>query len=69
MESFNNMTKTELLCEINKVKDTHDFLKKEIIDLLTVVKEAEEKINEKLVLLDNVEENYVDLMKEFTEKE
>lgn len=71
MESFNKysgLTDIQLNNKINEAKLWHDAIKKEIIDLTLIIEENEKLVNNKLELLENIEKNYVDLMKEMTER-
>ena len=68
MESFNKLTETQLLHEINKAKDNHESLKKEIVGITLDIEEKEKVVNDLLIKLENIERNYVGLIKEMTER-
>jgi len=57
------MTATELLHEINKLKELHESLKNEISILLNDINNKELLLNKKLKELDSIESNYVDYIK------
>ena len=57
-----------MLHEIDEAKKWHDAIKKEIIDITHTIEEQEKIANEKLVQLENIEKNYVDLMQELTSR-
>jgi len=69
MESYSNLTETELLREINKAKEWHEAIKREILTITTEIENLEKTANEKLQQLENIEKNYVDLMKEMSSRE
>jgi hypothetical protein len=56
------LTKTEILAQINNMKSKHELLKKEVFDLVESIKEGEEKINTKLKEIEELEIIYVDLI-------
>ena len=66
MESYNKLSDTELLHQINLTEESHETLKKESIDLTIEIEKLENLVNEKLENLEIVEKNYVDLMQEMT---
>lgn len=69
MESFNKysgLTETQLLYEINECKKWHDAIKKETIEITIEIEKLENLANEKIKNLENIEQKYVDLMKELT---
>jgi hypothetical protein len=68
MEDLSKCTPTELLKIGNDIKVKHDTLKQEIIDLSFEVEELERKINEKIVLLDELERNYVAVVEEIEKR-
>ena len=72
MESYNKYsghTEHELLHEINEAKKWHESTKKEIFGITHEIEELEKIVNEKLIQLENIEKNYVDLMKELTSRQ
>ena len=69
MESYSNLTDTELLHEINMSERDHQALKDEITRLTLQIEEYEKSVNNKLIGLETIEKTYVDLMKEMTSRE
>ncbi len=69
MESYSNLTETELLHEINKAKEWHEAIKREILTIANEIENLEKTANEKLQQLETIEKNYVDLMQEMTSRE
>ena len=69
MENLQKLTPIELLKMINDSQLEHERLKKEIIDHTYEVEILEKKINEKLVLLDVQEKQYVLLIEELNNRE
>lgn len=69
MESYSNLKDTELLREMEKCKELHETIKREIIEITTDIEEKEKIVNSKLEQLENVEKKYVDLIKEMTSRE
>ena len=53
---------------VNDVKARYDLLKKEVIDLTFESEVIEKKINERLVILEELEKNYVELMEEMSKR-
>jgi len=71
MEDITKKTPTELLVLVNKTKDAHDILKKEIIDNTYVIDELrklENDINLKIAELTKLEEFYVLLVGEMDKR-
>lgn len=68
MESYSNLKETELLREIDKCKEWHEAIKREIIEITTDIEEKEKIVNSKLEQLENVEKNYVGLLQEMTNR-
>ena len=68
MESYNNLTETQLLREVEKCKELHEVIKGEIIEITTDIEEKERIVNAKLENLEDIEKKYVDLMKEMTSR-
>ena len=69
MESYNKLTDTELLYQINDSKKWHEAIKKETIGLTLQIEEIEKIVNEKLKELEIIENKYVGLLKEMTSRE
>ena len=69
MESYNKLTDTELLYQINDSKKWHEEIKKETIGLTLQIEEIEKIVNEKLKELEIIENKYVGLLKEMTSRE
>lgn len=61
-------TPTELLHLINKIKIQHEELKNEVGNLLNEVNEKEILINKKLKEIELVENNYVKLIEELSNR-
>ena len=68
MENLSGHTATQLLKMVNDVKVRYDLLKKEVIDLTFESEIIEKKINERLVILEELEKNYVELMEEMSRR-
>lgn len=66
MESYSNLKETELLREIDKCKERHETIKKEIIEITIDIEEKEKIVNSKLEYLENTEKIYVGLLQEMT---
>jgi uncharacterized coiled-coil DUF342 family protein len=66
MEDYSKYTPIELLKIGNDIKTKHDALKQEIVDYSFQIEELEKLINEKLVLLDELEKNYVVIIEKIT---
>jgi predicted nucleic acid-binding Zn-ribbon protein len=72
MESYNkysDYSEHQLLFEIEQAKKWHEAIKKEIVDITIEIEKLEKIANEKLKNLENIEKNYVDLMKELTNRQ
>jgi len=69
MENLKEKTPTELLKIGNDVKAMHDKLKLEIINDTIIVDELSKKINDKLIQLNKLEENYVLVVEEINNRE
>ena len=72
MESFNKNsghTEHQLLHDIGEAKKWHEAIKAEIIGITNEIEGLEKIVNEKLVHLENIEKDYVDLMKELTNRQ
>ena len=68
MEDLSKYTPTELLKMGNDIKAKHDALKQEIIDHSFELEVLENKINEKIIILDELERNYVALVEEIEKR-
>ena len=66
MESYNNLTETELLDKIRISERDHEALKQEMLKLTYVIEEHEKLYNERIEKLEGIEKEYVDLMKELS---
>lgn len=69
MKDFKDMTPIELNVLVNKAKENHDIVKKNIYGLLDEIKNMEDQINSKLKNLETLESNYVELMSALMEKQ
>lgn len=61
---MNELTPTELLLEINKLKATHDSLKLEVVELINIIDDTTKEINIKLDKIRIVEKSYIELIEE-----
>ena len=68
MEDLTKYTPTELLNMVNSVEVKHNLIKQEIIDHSIEVDELEEKMNNKLLILDELEKNYIALIEEMNNR-
>jgi SMC interacting uncharacterized protein involved in chromosome segregation len=68
MENLNQYTTIELNKMINDIKVKHDALKQEIINHTLEIDEIEETINKKIVVLEELEKNYIALIEEITNR-
>jgi len=68
MEDLDKYTPIELNKMINDVKLKYDTLKQEIIDHTFEIDELDKKINEKLVIVTELEKNYIELVEEITSR-
>jgi len=55
------MTAEEILWEIQKVKKNHEKEKKSLVDLTYEAEEIEKKVNDKILLIKELEKKYVEL--------
>lgn len=76
MEELSKYTPTQILKMINDSKDSHEKLKREIIDdtyifddLEKKIKELEININKKINTLHTIEKNYVALIEELNNRD
>jgi hypothetical protein len=68
MNELENFTTTELLKYINDTKISHDTLKEEIVNLTLEVDNLGLEINQKLIDLKEIEDNYIILVEEFSKR-
>jgi hypothetical protein len=68
MEDLSGLTPTQLLKISNDIVAQHETLKNEIISLTYESDELNKKINEKLVILDMLEKNYVIIAEEINKR-
>lgn len=67
MEDLNKYTKIELQKMGNDVKAKHDKLKDELIADTYEMEELEKRINKKVMLMQELEENYVKIVEKIVE--
>ena len=60
-------TPTEALVNLNKINERYLFIKQEIYKLLDEENKIREKINNYLIEIEEMENNYVDLMGDLTQ--
>jgi len=68
MANLKEYTETELLKFINDAERDHNDKKEVIKKVLTEYKEVEEKLNNEINLLDDIEVRYVTLMEELSSR-
>ena len=68
MENLKEYTPTELLKMLNDIATKHDLLKKEIISTSYQLEKIEKEIKTKLILLDELEKNYIEIIENLKEK-
>lgn len=68
MENLEQYTPIELLKILNDVKSEHDKLKIEILDNTNQVDMLDKKINDDLILLGELEKNYIELIEEINNR-
>jgi hypothetical protein len=68
MENLSGYTPTQLLKMSNDIVAKHALIKKEIIDASYQAEELEKSINEKLMLMDELEKNYVTIVEEMNKQ-
>lgn len=68
MEDYKKYTPIELNKMINDVKEKHDTLKQEIITHTIEIDDLEKKINEKILVIDELEKTYIELIEEITSR-
>ena len=64
MRDLTKYPATELLKQINDAKKDHETTKKIIIDFSFDLDKIQEKINENIIKLNEIEKNYVELIEE-----
>ena len=67
MEDLSKYTPIELQKMGNDIKAQHDALKNEIIDDTYEMEKLEKRINEKVLLLEELEKNYVKIIEKLVE--
>jgi hypothetical protein len=68
MKNLSGHTATELLKMSNDIATRHEHLKREVIELTFESDLLEKKINEKLLEIEELEKNYVELMEEMSKR-
>ena len=68
MEKLKKFTSIELLSLVNECKKNHENLKKELLELNDEIKNKTNLINLKLKNLEEIEKNYVLIMKEMVDR-
>lgn len=68
MEDLSIYTPTELLKLINDAKNKHEFLKKELIEILAEYEKWEVLVNEKIEKINECESKYVLLIEEMSKR-
>ena len=68
MENLSGCTPTELLKMVNDVQARHESLKQEIINHTIEIDELDKKVNQKIVMLDELEKNYIALIEEISNR-
>lgn len=64
---INDLTQIELQKMGNDIKEQHDKLKQELIADTYEMEELEKRINEKVVLMEELEKNYVAIVEKLIE--
>ena len=67
MEELSKYSQIELLKLSNDIKARHDALKQEIIVDSYELEELVKKINEKALILDGLEKNYIEIIEKIIE--
>lgn len=67
MEDLSKYSKIELQKMGNDIKAKHDALKEELIADTYEMEELEKRINEKVLLLQELEKNYVEIVEKIME--
>jgi hypothetical protein len=68
MENLSIYTPTELLKLINDTKDKHEFLKKELLEILVELEKWDALANEKIEKITEHENKYVLLIEEMSKR-
>jgi hypothetical protein len=68
MEDLKKYTPIELNKMINDVKEKHDTLKQEVIAHTIEIDSLEKVINEKIMVISQLEKNYIELIEEITSR-
>jgi len=68
MEDLKKYTPIELNKMINDVKEKHDSLKQEVIAHTIEIDSLEKVINEKILVISQLEKNYIELIEEITSR-
>lgn len=66
MENLSGHTEIQLVKLINDIKIKHDTLKQEVIDHTFEIDVLTKKVNEKLIVIEQLEKNYVELIEELS---
>jgi len=69
MEDLTKLTAIELQVKGNQIKEKHDNLKQEIIDITYVIEELEKTMNGKAEEMQKLEEQYVIIVEIITSRE
>lgn len=67
MINSDSNTKTQILRLIDNIKVKHDTLKKEIINHTHEIETIEKTINTKIIEIDELEKNYIELVEKLYE--
>lgn len=67
MINSDSNTKTQILRLIDNIKVKHDTLKKEIINHTYEIETIEKTINTKIIEIDELEKNYIELVEKLYE--
>jgi len=68
MENLKEYTPIELLKILNDIKSEHDKLKVSIVEDTNQVDVLEQKINNELLLLSELENNYIEIIEEINNR-
>lgn len=66
MENLSGHTEIQLVKLINDIKIKHDTLKQEVIGHTFEIDVLTKKVNEKLIVIEQLEKNYVELIEELS---
>lgn len=67
-KKYSEMSLTELNLLIKKIKDKHENLKEQIINDVDIYDRLEKKINEKVKNLKEIENSYIKIIDELTNR-